>query len=462
MASVTAALMVMGSGCGATDPCANASSTCVALTVTSGSVREVDTLRITLSGAVSGTRDSSGGRVTRLPLQLPLLLPGQPGGNLQVQVEGLLAGTIAGNGSGNLTLAGTARERATLTVNLGSGTIRCDAPLMACGGQCVNIATSGEHCGACNHSCGGGECNQGVCQPTPVLSGSTNLHQITVDATDIYFTAGSRVLTCPASGCVVAPRQIADTVQDALQIVVANGTVFFESAPVQSTYRPTLYHCPLAGCPSPIESLFGPTLSGFESLQAIGDSVYLFALDSGYWKITCAPNGGACASPQQLIGRSIQHTSTDGTNIFFIDPNNSSALTVCPGTGCTTGTSLAANQTSVTQTLVFQNIVYTLSPGPSGGVPVGVIATCSAGGCNGTPANFIRSQPYPIEMTVDSSGVYWIASDDGTLRTCPLTGCVGGARILASGQSGARSLALGPGFVYWIDGSNTSILRVAK
>src|SRR5262245_43524523 len=47
----------------------------------------------------------------------------------------------------------------------------CLGMAMMCGGVCINPATSANHCGACNHSCGGGACVGGVCQPTVLLDG---------------------------------------------------------------------------------------------------------------------------------------------------------------------------------------------------------------------------------------------------------------------------------------------------
>src|SRR5512140_751683 len=44
----------------------------------------------------------------------------------------------------------------------------CTLPQVACGTLCVNLDNSPDNCGACGHSCGGGQCTQRHCGPAPV------------------------------------------------------------------------------------------------------------------------------------------------------------------------------------------------------------------------------------------------------------------------------------------------------
>src|SRR5688572_18720624 len=40
----------------------------------------------------------------------------------------------------------------------------CDEPQVECGGECVDLSSSADHCGACDSACGSGEaCFDGLC-----------------------------------------------------------------------------------------------------------------------------------------------------------------------------------------------------------------------------------------------------------------------------------------------------------
>jgi hypothetical protein len=107
-------------------------------------------------------------------------------------------------------------------------------------------------------------------------------------------------------------------------------------------------------------------------------------------------------------------------------------------------------------------------------LPEGSIATCTATDCGGTlPKVFVNGRTGPSNVVVDRTGVYWLEVTDPTMgaviysiRTCPLTGCVGGPRLLASGTR-ARSMRVDDSFVYWINGfpadaGPSPVMRVAK
>ena len=40
--------------------------------------------------------------------------------------------------------------------------VACTSPEVACDNVCVRLTMSGDHCGKCGHSCGGGTCTGGV------------------------------------------------------------------------------------------------------------------------------------------------------------------------------------------------------------------------------------------------------------------------------------------------------------
>ncbi len=188
-------------GCGSTSvphPCADVTGACVELEVRSDSPLQVDTIRFTASGTVTGMRDSVGGKMTGLPVFIAVALPGMPAGTLMLHADGLLGGGIVGSGDTSITLAGTANEHVKATITLGGintgdggpgdggdidGNVNvgtCSDGMQNgnetdkdCGGRCGATCAVGKMCGAggdctttiCNgvtHLCGANSCDDGV------------------------------------------------------------------------------------------------------------------------------------------------------------------------------------------------------------------------------------------------------------------------------------------------------------
>src|SRR5262245_45443752 len=77
--------------------------------------------------------------------------------------------------------------------------------------ETTDVSMNADHCGRCNHSCGGGACEQGVCQPVALAKDIVELKQLALTADEIYWTEKQRVMSCPLpQGCVLAPRAVAD------------------------------------------------------------------------------------------------------------------------------------------------------------------------------------------------------------------------------------------------------------
>jgi hypothetical protein len=357
-----------------------------------------------------------------------------------------------------------------------------DAPMclgaaMACNGTCINPATSAQHCGGCDHSCGGGTCMGGVCQPMTIIDGM-QVAGLAVDATSVYFSTGNRVLACPKAGCgALQPRQIADMPMTTGRVKAANSSVFFISAPGQNTTRPTLYICPIAGCPSPVSNVSSPSFSGPQEEVVVGNEVYWIDPDGGLNRRTCPP-GGPCPDPQiHLFGRGIEGLSASATEVFFRDTMaNGLGVAKCPIAGCPVAPALPTKLTTFTpnESVFFEGLLYLVRTARPE-LPEGSIQTCTPTDCNGgMPRVFVNGRAGPSSLVIDRTGLYWLEVTDSSvvndfvysIRTCPVSGCVGGPRLLASGVK-PRSLAVDDSFVYWINGPPFSqapapIMRVAK
>ncbi len=362
--------------------------------------------------------------------------------------------------------------------------VALDAPLvcdggktvMACGDQCVDIATSSANCGGCGHDCGGGACDLGVCDPV-VLRDSLASPVFDIDATNFYFNSGSKVLSCPLAGCVLQPTQVEDTQTTVYgsdsyaTIMVAQGNVFYVADPVQNTIRPTLYACSIASC-SPMALYNSGLLGGFPGGWARSGDTAFWAIYKSFDFSTCTGPGACSATATSYnAGITSQISSpvpmvADASGFYFVNPTTT-ALVHCPATGaCSAPDTLLATTSGVSGLALAGTTLYVLHSGQEGGIPGGSIDTCpTTGTC--TPASFVTKQPYPTLITADSSGVYWFNfdpplgnGDPNQIVTCPLTGCGGGPRSLATKQSGTTLMRTDASFVYWATGSQ--ILRVAK
>ena len=76
-------------------------------------------------------------------------------------------------------------------------------PGSCCDGACVDLTTSGAHCGQCGHDCEGGACAASVCQPVVVGTG----HLVGIDEDEIFVAAASvsRYPKAGGAGTTIGP-----------------------------------------------------------------------------------------------------------------------------------------------------------------------------------------------------------------------------------------------------------------
>ena len=76
-------------------------------------------------------------------------------------------------------------------------------PGSCCDGACVDLATSGAHCGQCGHDCEGGACQASVCMPVVVGSG----HLVGIDEDEIFVAGNtvSRYLKAGGAATAIGP-----------------------------------------------------------------------------------------------------------------------------------------------------------------------------------------------------------------------------------------------------------------
>jgi hypothetical protein len=352
----------------------------------------------------------------------------------------------------------------------------CDAGLTACGSSCVDLPTASTDCGVCGHDCGGGVCSKGICQPVVVVDALTD-PVFDIDATKIYYNSADKVLSCPLAGCGnLSPTQIgAITAQiyghsNGGAMLVGGGNVFFMADALTGTSGPYFHVCDIAGgCPSAPTILQAGSHQGFLNVYGInGGDTYV-----GWYKYL---EHFHCTGPATC--NAVEHTLGGGdagnfpysvpiavgsSAIYMGAMTNQSTLVSCPlsGADCTP-TTLGGIGPTLIDLAVSGNLVWILETGADG-YTNGSIKTCpTTGPC--TPTTFVTNQPFPLGFAVDATDVSWFTRDGlpdpADIVTCPVTGCKGGPRLLASKQTGAYGFKSDGKFVYWA--TPTQILRVAK
>lgn len=349
--------------------------------------------------------------------------------------------------------------------------VTCEDFETACAGSCVDPTSSKTNCGACGHDCGGGACIDSVCQPV-VVRDALDHPVFDVDDTDVYFSSGNKLLSCPLGGCAgKPPRQVGSVPYDiqkapngALRVGGGN-VIFVSSSPDQG--QDFLYQCATStGCSTP------PNHVGGSGNQAFGTAFFIHGADV-YWTVhrlldhvSCTP-AGVCTSAEGIYTSASPNTgvvTADDAGVYFTETLDSGVILRCPtsGSNCVP-TTIGTTAKSVTQLAAQGQKIWILSSGTDGYLD-GSIRTCPTNDptCSGTL--FADRLPFPTEFAVDANAVTWINRDGyggkPEIVTCPIGGCAGGPRTLAKVDTDANGLRSDERFVYWA--TSTQIVRVAK
>jgi hypothetical protein len=286
-----------------------------------------------------------------------------------------------------------------------AGECLCTASLTECAGACVQVNTSAAHCGACAHSCLGGECVASKCKPVEIAAGQAQPTSLAVSATHVYwmdYTNGvGNVKRVSKSGGTVQPLATDQGIPGSLALTSTE------------VYWGTLGSNSLGGVLRRVfrSNLDGTSRSEFAPYQNSVDSV---VISDGvvYWNDRSVGAGTAFFS--KPVG------GTGGANPLGTDPGGVNMLTAAGG--CLyyrAGTSV-------------QSIVR-LCPGSTG---MGRFSSS-------TFLNFGRHN------VADATMLYFGVEDRGVLRL-PLTG-TSQATDVVSGTD-VRAPVVDGSFLYYIDG----------
>lgn len=340
-------------------------------------------------------------------------------------------------GSTNTT-APTKCSASKCTFTCKTGFDHCTGPAAVDQGCETDLTTSGANCGVCGHSCLGGMCVAGRCQPFQLASASFP-SGVAVNATDVYFTFPSvpaikrvqRDGKCtPIAPC---PQDFAGTaVNDPLlkirgpSAIVANASFVYWTNQANGNLGRRA-----AALPPGVILNFGATQSTEPGYLTLTGGKIFFV------------NAFANAQPTAHIRRA----ELDGTNVvdvaYFANPAN---------------TFYGAGQ-------IASDITHIYWASKNSGVfRTGVAdAACTEGlavGNGGCTSFGSASAPYGVD--VDATFVYWTEPTSGTVKRAPKTG--GQSVVIAVNQDNPRAIAVNGMFVYWgtgVSGGTTGSIRRA-
>ncbi len=259
------------------------------------------------------------------------------------------------------------------------GSLACTSPQVACGNACVEVATSGDNCGRCGHTCGGAKCSDGICQPQVVRAGLPSNINVVVGKGGVFFTNGKSVETCPLTGCVVAPVKVATFVnyEPGPAIAVGDDAVFFRGAPDQNTIRPNAYHCPVSGTCT-LKSIDADGFGDIGSIAAFKAEAYTWTSRMLSHHSGCDKSG--CANKETIVTTGSpgnERLFADATGAYYID--STGALRGCPASGPCTPSTIATGMGTALGMQSAGGKLYVAIPGD--GANRGFIRVCNNTTC---------------------------------------------------------------------------------
>ena len=352
----------------------------------------------------------------------------------------------------------------------------CPLPNTICGTSCTNLSTDGANCGACGHNCLGGACAAGLCQPVAV---TTNLPSSAVvfgvDATSVYFSAGSPLLSNSAfrvGKTVTAgtPTPIVTGIAASFPGVIGDVMLMRFGG----TTPPVLKTCSVSNCAVPATAFMtGDDVIPFRTLVPTVFST----------SVTGAAGSGMSGSGTAPLDFNWWGASPPPAAIFHTDVLNETLplLTMFAGDSRvfwtnTSGTVTSLFVSNMGSTSIFglaRNLVSTPLLSPMGlrivdANPQSVLLLSSSAvlyrvpmlpfGTNGTadPVQVAAVGGFAAAFagaTEDATRIYWL-DGDGTVGTQQ--------GVLASGQTSPGGFYQDATALYWGRGAPNAVMRLAK
>jgi hypothetical protein len=329
-----------------------------------------------------------------------------------------------------------------------------DAPADAheCDG---GLQTDPNNCGSCGHSCLGGACSAGVCQPVAIITEQTLGLEVAADDTNVYWvnsTAGAGNVVGTIKQHALAggtPVVVSGNESYPGQLQVSGSRLYWLTQTGTSAFSTSLRSAPVGGAGT--VSIVA-TLTGIRTALAV------------------TPDGS----------REIFSAFAPSNDQYMIDVQHGSSGATFGPTNGRIGAMIADNAVAYMADVHGFLVSFPFSGGVSNVLAYGMpgmfgvagdtsrlfvlgahrIDTYVPGGSQLQP--FATGLHNPRNLVVDGTQVYWTDSADGAVYRMPVGG---GAQVkVASGQPAAQYIAQNSTSVFWttLSGSTGTIMRLAK
>jgi len=349
-----------------------------------------------------------------------------------------------------------------------------------CSGQCADLTSDKNNCGACGVACETG-CSGGLCTPTVLVSGLGGPHGILVHGSELYVADHASIavqemskidgtgLKNFATSQLFPDRLATDNTNlywtdDANISTSPGGTIEFGNFDQTTDCAINgdagfLYCYNLQYLPSPYgiavqgTNTFVTTLDGTNNGPAPCAGLYVNAVVQcptfGCNIANCTGSGG----PNVIAtGTKLASITADATNVYWAD-TGAHVINFCPQPSCTGGPKAFAQNLAEPFDVVSDgtNVLFTDRGS-------GTLYKCPTSGCNNAPTILTSSLTDPLLVAFDSKNAYVTSYSGGTIASCDMPSCASGVKIIAKGLKAPYGVALDDTYVYWSEeGSNGGI-----
>lgn len=340
----------------------------------------------------------------------------------------------------------------------------CDGGML-CSNACVDTTTDPKNCGRCAHDCALGQCEAGVCQPALVANAidAGVITSVTTDQSDDNPASAAQHVFWSVTGVgggvfqdnTIGGNTITLSTSTAValtNVVVNQTTAYWFIANFGGPQQPVLKaQVGSAGSQASLGTMNGNAIQSIlyePTSQYVWGSYAANGTTHGAFK--CAPGTGVvCTSVTTVTGQPGGDVATDGTHMYFCDPNNG----IIEQVAFTGSVSTFLNGQATPNLLrVDGTSLYWFN---SGTKTVERTILPSA-----TPKQLASTTSAANALAADSVNVYWTESASGTINFAPITGGGPNAAYVTMGATAnPMHLVRDTRFLYFSHGS--SIYRVA-
>jgi hypothetical protein len=308
-----------------------------------------------------------------------------------------------------------------------------------CGTSCVNEQNDNQNCGSCGHSCAGGKCQSGVCQPLQIATEVA--YDIVIAQSKAYWVDEStHVYSCSTTGVGMCGATSIATGQTTERIAYDGvGNIFWTNQTGGSIGE---YVIASNTASTPVTGLAAP-----QGIAA--DGTDLFFTDTSLEEIVRYPLPSGPSQPVATGSSSAPAGVTiDGTNAYFVD-DGTGVVGLIPFTSWSSAgmRTLKSGESFPWSIAVSGSLVYWVNyPITSNGSVNAVDSTSgTTTGPFGTPVS-------PIRIVTDGTAIYWtdqgaIGMANGSVVRCAMP-CASPV-LLVQGLAEPVGLAVDGNVVYY-------------